>query len=126
MEGPNWKLSDDLKTVTITFPTTPTVVLELDAAGVEDILKNLGEFRANMSPTIPPTFALGQPVRAVPNPRWATEPDAMMGDSLLHLRDPRFGWLHYQIPRAEAGKLAGYLQKQVDSPPAEITPGKAN
>ena len=31
MEGPNWKLDDDLRTVTVTFPTDPPVALKLDA-----------------------------------------------------------------------------------------------
>jgi len=115
MTGPNWNLDDDLKTVTITFPTNPPVALRLDVAGVEDLLKNLGEFRALMTPGIPSDFALGQTVGVIPDPRWMTEPEMMMGSSLLHFRDPRYGWLHYLLPRENAQKLAGYLKVQVET-----------
>jgi hypothetical protein len=117
MPGPHWKMDDDLKTVTVTFPTEPPVSLTLDVAAIEEMLKFLGIFRAGLAPEIPMWFALGQTVEAIPDPAWITEADAMLGNSLLHIRDPRYGWLHYMIPRAEARKLAGYLQMQVDTPP---------
>ena len=117
--GFNWKLEDDYETVTITFPTEPPTALKLDAKGVEEILKNLGEFRSHMKPEIAKDYALRQKVSAVPDPKWVSEPDALVGNSLLHIRDPRFGWLHYIIPREEARKLAGYLQNQANYPPLD-------
>jgi hypothetical protein len=39
-----------------------------------------------------------------------------MENSLLHIRDARFGWLHYAIPRAEARKLAEFPHKPVNAP----------
>ena len=117
MTGPNWKLEDDLKTITVTLPTNPPTALLLDAAGVDDLLTNLGLLRASMKPEIAPTFDLGQKVGAISNPAWLTEPDLMLGQSLLHLRDPRFGWLHYLIPKEEAKKLADLLQNQAAAPP---------
>lgn len=124
MEGPNWKLDDDLRTVTVTFPTDPPVALKLDAQHVEEILENLGELRANMKPEIPHDLAGRRKFKAIPDPRWVTKPDAMIGNSLLHIRDPRFGWLHYLIPRDEARKLAGFLQTQADAPPPGQSQGK--
>jgi len=126
MTGPNWKLNDDLKTVTLTLPTDPPAALQIDVPGIEDILKNLGDFRGAMKPEVPKTFAMGQKVEAVPDPVWVTEPDLMAGDSLIHIRDPRYGWLHYLIPREEARKLATFLQKQVDSPAAGPNQSKPN
>lgn len=126
MKGPNWKLNDDLDTVTVTFPTEPPATLKLDAQGVEEILSNLGEFRALMKPEIPRDYALGQKSEAIPDPKWVTEPDALMGNSLLHIRDPRFGWLHYLIPKAAAQKLAEFLQNQITAPPPGQRPGKPN
>ena len=126
MSGPNWKLEDDYKTVTITFPTDPPVALRIDLDGVEDMLKNLGDFRAAMKPEVPKTFALGQKVLAVPDPAWVTEPELMVGNSVLHVRDPRFGWLHYMVPREEAKKLVGFLQAQVDAPLPGPPQGKPN
>jgi len=115
MSGPNWKLDEDGKTVTLTFPTEPPVALKLDAVQIDDLLRNLGMFRGGMQPEVPAGYALGQKVEAVLNPAWMTEPDLLMGDSLLHLRDPRFGWLHYLIPKGEAKKLAGFLQNQANA-----------
>ena len=126
MSGPNWKLEDDYKTVTVTFPTYPPVALQLDAAGVEDLLSNLGKFRGAMKPEIAPKFAMGQKVSAIPDPVWVTEPDAMHGHSLLHLRDPRFGWLHYLLPPHEAQKLGQLLQTQAASPPQAPPRDKTN
>jgi hypothetical protein len=126
MSGPNWKLADDREFVTIAFPTDPPAALRLNANQVDDVLDNLGALRAAMKREIPRTFALGQPVEAVADPIWATEPDALLGNSLLHLRDPRFGWLHYAIPKEEARKLARLLQSQADAPPPGQRSGKAN
>ena len=126
MNGPNWNLNEDIKTLTVTFPTNPPATLTLDVNGVDDIIKNLGEFRALMTPSVSYDHPLGQRVAAIPDPRWSTEPDVMLGDSLLHIRDPRFGWLHYLIPRHEARQLAGGLQAQVDAQPPGQGPGKPN
>jgi hypothetical protein len=126
MNGPTWNLSADRRTVTLTFPTDPPVALHLDAAKVDDLLARLGEFRASMEPETPRDFALGQKVGAIPDPRWVTEPDLMYGASLLHLRDPRFGWLHYLFPPHEARNLARLLQAQADNQPPGPPPGRTN
>jgi hypothetical protein len=126
MAGPNWNLEPDLQTVTVTFPTDPPVALKLNIGDVETMLANLGEFRAHMLPTVPSAYQLGQKVGVIPNPAWATEPDLLNNDTLLHVRDPRFGWLHYLIPRQEAMKLVGFLQNQVAAPSLEQKSDKAN
>jgi hypothetical protein len=120
----NWKLNDDLKTVTLTLPTDPQLAVTFDLPAVEAMVKTLGDFRARMTPEVPKEFALEQQVRAILDPVWVTEPEARAGDSLLHLRDTRYGWLHYLFPRAEARKLLAFLQKQVDLPPPEQSQGK--
>ncbi len=116
MTEPNWKLEDDLQTVTVTFPTNPPMVLKLNAAGVDAILQGLGGLRSAMQPTVAPDFAAGQQFLAVPHPSWLTEADALQGNAVLHLRDPRFGWLHYMIAREEARKLAVNLAIHGDTP----------
>jgi hypothetical protein len=122
----SWALEPDQKTVKVTFATSPPTMFQLDVAGVEKILENLGKLRSLMQPTIPADHAVGQKVTAVPDPRWVAELDVMRGDSLLHIRDPRYGWLHYLLPRREAGKLASTLQAQANAPPAETASGKPN
>lgn len=126
MAGPNWKLHDDLKTVTITFPTKPVVVLKIDTAELEKMLQALGQFRAMMQPEIEKRWPLGSMSQAIPDPAWATEPDQMYGASLLHLRDPRYGWLHYLLPPHEARKLGELLIAQADIPPPGPVSGKAS
>jgi hypothetical protein len=115
--GPVWALSDNQRFVTVTFPTNPGVAIRFDVLNVEDMLANLGRFRAAMWPNVPATQPLGQAVEAITSPGWATEPEARQGDTLFHIRDPRFGWLHYVIPREEARRLADSIQHQVNAPP---------
>ena len=118
MTGPNRKLETDLKTVTLTFLTNPVVELSLDVASVDEILKNLGSFRGAMKPEIERRpYPLGQKVEAVPDPIWVTEPDIMAENIFLHIRDPRYGWLHYLIPRSEAAKLAAMVDTRPPGPP---------
>ena len=62
-----------------------------------------------MQPEVSATWAAGQLFRAIPDTRWSTEPEIMEGNSVLHVRDPRFVWLHYMIPRNEARKLGEAL-----------------
>jgi hypothetical protein len=125
MNAPNWHLEDDHETVTVTFPTNPVVQLKLGVAEVEDALVNLGRLRLMMKPPIGSQFPPGQKVWTVPDPAWATEVDAMTGSTLLHLRDPRYGWLHYLIPGDQARKLGGFLKTRADSPTPEQK-GKLN
>lgn len=115
MAEPNWKLDEDLKTVTVTFPTDPPVVLKLNAAGVDALLHGLGGLRMQMEPQPPPDFATGQQFVAARSPNFVTEVDEFQGHSVLHLRDPRFGWLHYAIPNEQARKLAVSLAMQANS-----------
>jgi hypothetical protein len=123
--GPTWVLSDDRKTVTAIFPTEPPVSLSMDARGLDGLLRNLAEVREAMAEQHPLDFALGQKVSALHNPRWVTEPDLMNWDSLVHLRHPGYGWLHFLIPKAEAAKLAGSLQAQAQTQP-EPPPARPN
>jgi hypothetical protein len=116
-EQPKWELSDDRKTLTVKFPTTPPCAFQLAVDEVERLLKTLADARGVMDPPVPADFALGQQFTAVQNPRWATEPDRLMGNSVIHVRDPRLGWLHYWIPREEARKLVAVLETQVNAPP---------
>ena len=118
MDAPKWELAEDCKALYLTFPTKPPMRIRWDAAGVETLQKSLGAFRERMQPKIPATFAVGQGLRveAAINPGWSTEPEMLEGNSLLHIRDARFGWLHFVFPRAQAAKLGDALQRQAASP----------
>ena len=116
MAGTEWKVDKHLNTMTITFSTSPRVVIRWTADQVDDHLRKLGELRTKMKPPHPRNFALGQVVRGIANATWATETDTMLGNSILHIRDPRYGWLHFLFSKEDARELATLLQKQVDSP----------
>jgi hypothetical protein len=117
MDDPQWTLSEDKKTLVITFPTNPPTAFRLDAAGVDKLIQTIGIVRFGMIPPHLSDWKMAQTVGAVPNPRWTTEPDALLGNSILHLRDPRFGWVHYMFPKEEARRLGEILQRQADTAP---------
>ena len=119
VSGPDWKLEDDLKTLTVSFPSNPPVALKLDAAGVQDLLANLGEFRSFMTPEIEKDWTPGQRAGAIPDPRWMVEPELIRGNSFLHLRDPHLAGCT-TIPREEARKLGQLLIALADAPPPEL------
>jgi hypothetical protein len=119
MGSPTWELENDATTVTITFATEPPTRLKLDLAAVGDFLKALWSVRTAMMPEIVRELPPAPRWVALRDPIWFAERGAWDGDSLLHLRDPGYGWLHYLIPRNEAAKLARILQEQVDTPPPQ-------
>ena len=105
MGSPTWELDNDATTVTITFATEPPTRLKLDLAAVGDFLKALWSVRTAMMPEIVRELPPAPRWVALRNPIWFADPGGWDGDSLLHLRDPGYGWLrYYLIPRDEAGK----------------------
>ena len=116
-EEPQWELDDELKTLSIIFPTDPPVAFVLDAEAVSKLIDSVGQIRAQMPPPHQETWKGGQMVDAVLDPHWYSEPDALLGESLLHIRDPRFGWLHYALPRESARALGTLLVHQADDIP---------
>lgn len=110
-----WKLGEDRQTAALTLPANPPVTIEMNVVAVEDMMKILGSLRSAMLPEIPTALTPRQTVTAIKNPAWIAEPDTRTGDSILHVRDPRFGWFHYLIPRRHARKLGSLLQRQADA-----------
>jgi hypothetical protein len=104
-------LTDDRKRVLIDFPTSPAIQASLDASQVEQMITQLGIFRMEMMPRVPDGILAGQAVTAVPNPAWSIE-GAMDGKrQVLHMRDPRFGWLHFALSRDMAKHMANVLME---------------
>ncbi|KWV59982.1 hypothetical protein AS026_27165 [Rhizobium altiplani] len=118
-EEPQWELDDEFKTLTITFPTDPPVAFVLDTESLSKLIEGAGQIRAEMPPPHDETWEGGKMVDAVLDPRWYTEPDALLGEPLLHIRDPRYGWLHYALPRESARALGTLLILQADEGPAD-------
>src|SRR3954452_1828683 len=118
MSDPHWKLEDNYRLLTLSFPSTPPIAMKMDVRAIEEFLKNLGELRYAMRPEIPKTFARGQQVSAVPDPAWVTEPDVMQGNSIIHIRDPRYGWLHYVFPKMKRKPCQLYFKSKPRSRPS--------
>ena len=115
-----WRLEDDHRHVVVTFQTTPPTSLKMDIDEVERVIADLGGLRAEMWPQVSKTYKLGQGIMDDPviDPSWATEPAVINRNfhAILHIRDPRFGWLHYALPRDEARNLSSLIQHQLDLP----------
>jgi hypothetical protein len=116
----NWNLDDDHRHVVVTFQTTPPTSLKMDIGEVEGVIAGLGGLRADMWPQVSKAYRLGQGIIDDPvvDPNWGTEPAEINQGfhTILHIRDPRFGWLHYALPRDEARNLAALIQHQLDLP----------
>lgn len=119
MQGVNWNLDADRKTVTLTLPTTPPSQMTFTLEQVDAFLVNMGQMRAMMEPPVAADMQPGQQVEAIPDPRWYVEKAQLATDgSVLNIRDPRYGWLHYFIPRDTALHLGCLLVHQAYAPPA--------
>lgn len=111
MPSLEWKLDASHKMLTVTLPTDPPFSMNLDASAVEGLVKNLASSRSLMQPAIPSTFAKGQTSEATPDPAWVAEQEAKSGKCLLHVRDPRFGWLHFLLTSKDTMQLADRLKE---------------
>jgi hypothetical protein len=67
-------------------------------------------------PTISLQWTNGTIVHAENNTSFALEQNMMNGDTLLHVRDDGFGWLHYTMSREDARKLGQNLIAAADTP----------
>ena len=116
MSGMDCRLEDDLTSVAVSFPTTPPLTLNLDANEVDSLLHKLGDLRARLVPEVEADWYPGGMLEVVCDPRLKAASELMEGNPLLHIRDPRFGWLHYMIPREDARRLGQYLIEHADAP----------
>ena len=105
----NLRLAKDQKTARLTFSTEPPATLVIGVVDLNTVIAQLGELRSVMLPAEPPEFVPPEPVLAIPDPPWAAEPEKLEECVLLHLRDPRFGWLSYSLPRSSAERLGTHL-----------------
>ncbi|PQO23290.1 hypothetical protein C2I36_08520 [Rhodobacteraceae bacterium WD3A24] len=89
----------------------------LDAYTAKRLVHGIGSLRAQIEPEPSRELGLGKRTEnTLPDPQWYAEPERMEGHALLHLRDIRFGWLHYLMPKESAGKLGVLLQKIASEP----------
>lgn len=100
-------LSGDRTLVTLAIEGIPR--LTLDSAAVEELQSRLGAVRAGMVPAVSAAIPGDASLSAVSNPQWVISPAGNTADSLLNIRDPRYGWLHFLIPAEEGRKLLGFF-----------------
>jgi hypothetical protein len=100
------RLSKDRRRARIMLPVA---TFDVEVEGIKAIIAALGATRSVMLPEEPTAFVPPKSVHAIPEPGWTVEPELLNGEVLLHLRDPRFGWLHYCLPKAAASQLGTHL-----------------
>jgi hypothetical protein len=105
-------ISADRKSLRLAFGGRADLTVMLDAAGVDEMLFAIAEWRGEMSPPHPWTYAPQSQVMAISDPRWCAEPEASRGGSLLHIRHYGLGWLSFWLSRRTAARLASALQAQ--------------
>ncbi len=105
MSGCKISFIPDPHTLTIAIPSHPLAFLRLTTTEVDLLISQLHELRAKMEPTFPHECPKGLAYKGTENPSLSAEPGEVEGTSLLHIRDPGFGWLHYLIPKDAAQGL---------------------
>lgn len=117
MPAVNLHLEAGDKILRLTIETDPRVVLRLDAQGVDLLVSQLGRARERMQPAHPEAYPSKEPGRAVADPQHVVDVDLRTENPLLHVRDPKFGWLHYMLTRAKCRRLAEELRQVAESKP---------
>jgi hypothetical protein len=119
------ELSVDRKRLRLTFPAVASkelpkpvaLSLELGSREVDALLVALARTRARMEDRHPARVERTRLMVGTINPSWQLASDGVRGGSVLSLRHPGFGWLHFSLPKQEATKLGNGLLVQVPMPP---------
>jgi hypothetical protein len=101
--------SADRTEATLTFLATSSDPFSLTATteDLDELIQMLGTMRLNLTPEVPTECPDGDRVVAVdPELFVDRHPD---GDPILHVRSVRYGWQHFQLPRALANQVAKAL-----------------
>jgi hypothetical protein len=122
--GPTMTVLPDCKSVLVERPEPLPAVYCMELPTVESLLAVLGDVRRRMLPQVAETWPVDMRVDCVRDPRWSLWTDRLAGDVILHVRDARFGWLHYVITRDEARRFATAILAQLEAPPPAMD-GKA-
>lgn len=112
------KFTPDRGSVTFTPDDGPLPPSILNTAALDLYLDLFGRARAEMLPAVPEKWTLLQRVvwDCCRDPKSELEADQLTGDALLHIRDQRYGWLHYVLSKDQARELGAALIAQADAP----------
>jgi hypothetical protein len=103
--------------VMLTYAKAPAAVCIKSTAVVESDIALLGLARTRLLPAVPESWPGAMVAGCYRDPAYSIEHDALAGDVLIHLRDERFGWLHYIVTRDRALDFANRILAQLDAPP---------
>ena len=103
--------------VMLTYAKAPAAVCIKSTAVVQSDIAVLGLARTRLLPAVPESWPGGLVAGCYRDPAYSIEHDALAGDVLIHLRDERFGWLHYIVTRDRALDFANRILAQLDAPP---------
>ncbi|WP_186117773.1 hypothetical protein [Burkholderia gladioli] len=93
-------------------------------ADVEQLINALAALRETMTPPVQENLQLGEPARAVFDPRWFSQANLLTQGTDLFLRHPGLGWIGYALSNESLHSLSALLQRQIDA--IQAPPGMAN
>lgn len=104
--------------ITFTIKTVDgtDATLHFQAETLDRYIAELVLARSLLAPEHPPKWPSGQTVQGIIDPAWTTELDMGSMGSILHVRHPGLGWLHFLFPRHEAAHLVSLLTAQIGVP----------
>lgn len=112
------ELSEDKKVLSVMWGQEMPFITCMSAEGAEIVINELALWRSEMLPDIPAKWE-SKTVLAHRDVAWSLETDSLAGDSLLHLRHPHFGWLHFIFSKSEAKRIGELLLAQANAEPPE-------
>jgi hypothetical protein len=95
--------------VIFSLDAAPDVIVKMDAAEVDRLIKNLGDRRQLMAPGVPEKFDRTQARPAPLYPAFELDQERATGAIALTWRDPRFGWQSYMVSKENAKALGQAL-----------------
>jgi hypothetical protein len=103
MERVRIEVDDDRRSLLMQVGDSSTF-LEMNTSMVDETIEKLCFVRRAMLPEIPATWLAGrqEPITALRDLPFTLETDSLNGDPLLHIKHPRFGWLHFIFSRGVA------------------------
>jgi hypothetical protein len=120
------KLNDACDHALIALELPSRITVQMDADALSKFIAQLADARSRMTPPVPNDPPTTATVRGIPAPRIEVEGEAMLGHGLVHLRDPRYGWLHYSLPHAQSRQVGEALLRRAGTVLVKKPGAKAN
>ena len=114
---PALKISPDRTKLTVHFPPTSTVppvavVMECTTSQIDSLLRDLASVRAKMANEHPLQLRELHGMPGIVNPACRVAVDENTGETVISLRHPGLGWLHFVFSNDRAAELGRVIQAQ--------------